>query len=136
MAEVTTEVIQKTEILPHPVLLIICPRSWQSSSMGVLMPQNCINITLLAEGIFLNFLVLGDDVFPLHASTSVSDWCSHVSSITCDNLLPRSLFFFTISLQKMLSHLYAYLFVLFHMLLGHIPCTNFVISRVIKDDGI
>jgi hypothetical protein len=35
---------------------------------------------LVAKDIFLNFLVMGDDVFPLHALTSGSEWCSQVSS--------------------------------------------------------
>jgi len=34
--------------------------------MDPLKSQNCI-ITLLARGTFFNFLVLGDDMFPLHA---------------------------------------------------------------------
>jgi hypothetical protein len=35
--------------------------------MGPLKSQNSIIITLTAEGTLLNFLVLGNDVFSLHA---------------------------------------------------------------------
>jgi len=71
---------------------------------GPIEVQNSVNITLPAEGTVLNFLVLGDDVFPLHASTSACKFILvHSCFITYDNPLQKSLFFM-IQLQKWNVH--------------------------------
>jgi hypothetical protein len=104
--------------------------------MGLLKSQNSINITLPAEGTLLKFLVLGNKVC-FHSMLSRllvgSELCKRF--ITCDNLLKESLSFFTILLQLLQACFHACLFVLICKQLWHPPCTNFVIPKVLVDDG-
>jgi len=91
--------------------------------MGPLKSQNTINITLPAEGTLLNFLVLGDDVFPLHTLTFASRFIvvhpSSLMTISCRKASPSSWYCYKNC-----------------MLLWHPPCTNSVILKVLVDDGI
>jgi hypothetical protein len=62
--------------------------------MGQLMLQNSVSITLLAGDILLNFLVLGDDMFSLHAWMAAYRFIvAHACFITCDNELQETLCF-------------------------------------------
>jgi hypothetical protein len=120
----------------YRALPTVCPQSWQCLRMGPLESQNIINITLLAEGTPVNFLVLGEDIFPLHALTSDCRFTVvYPCFIACDNPL-REWLSFTILLQKLHAHIHACLFVLICKLLWHQSCTNFVIPEVLMDDGI
>jgi len=96
--------------------------------MASFKSQNNVNIILLAKGTLLNFLVLGDDV-----SIPCFDVCLQVHS---GAPMFYCLSFFTIMLQEMHTCFHVCLFVLTFKLLWNPSFTNFVISKVLMDDGI
>jgi hypothetical protein len=81
----------------------------------------------------LNFLVLGVEVFPLHALTFA---CRLMVVLPCFNPLQETLSFFMISLQKLHARFHVCPFVLMCKVLWYAPCTNFVTPEVLVDDGI
>jgi hypothetical protein len=76
-------------------------------------------------------------VFPLHALMFACRFIvMHPLFMTCDKALQENLSFFTVSLQKLHAYFHMCPFVPMCLLLLHPPCTNFVIPKVLVDDGI
>jgi hypothetical protein len=93
--------------------------------------KNSVNIILLAEGTLLNFLVLGNDTFPIHALTFPCMFIMvYPHFVTCENSL-QGTHFLHITDKTQHTHFHRCLSVLICKLLWHPPCTYFVIPKVL-----
>jgi len=98
--------------------------TWQFSRMGPLRSQESVNITLPAEGILLNLML----VMTCLSTPCFDVWYTDISSpvtIRCRKTSPPSRY----RCKKSHAHFHAFLFVLICKLLWHPPCTTLCYPR-------